>query len=75
LVAVTVKVDEPPAMIVIGLATRVTVADGVVGGVMAMATVTVAVAVALPPAPDAVAVYVVVPVGVTACVPPVAARV
>jgi hypothetical protein len=38
-------------------------------------TVTVAVAVAFPPMPAAVAVYFVVALGVTDCVPPVAARV
>jgi hypothetical protein len=48
LVAATVKVDELPATIEVGLAVMPTV-----GGV---ATVTVAVAVILPPAPVAVAV-------------------
>jgi hypothetical protein len=49
-VAVTVKVDELPDVIEVGLAVMLTVAAG--GAV----TVTVAVAVALPPAPVAVAV-------------------
>lgn len=71
-VAVTVNVDEFPALIVAGVATRVTVAGG---GGGAEETVTVAVALALPPLPEAFAVYVVVVAGVTDCVPPVAARV
>jgi hypothetical protein len=50
LVAVTVKVDEAPAAIDVGLATMVTV------GAVPEPTVTVAVAVALPPDPAAVAV-------------------
>jgi hypothetical protein len=68
LVAVTVKVDELPELIEVGLAVMLTVGDA--------ATVTVAVAVVVfPPAPVAVAVYVVVTVGLTACVPPVADKV
>jgi hypothetical protein len=70
LVAVTVSVDEPPAVIDVGVAVIVTVA-----AVGPAATVTVACAVALPPAPVAVAVYVVVAVGVTAFVPPPAGKV
>jgi len=46
-VAETVSVDELPALIEVGLATRVAVAAG--GGGVAAATVTIAVAVALPP--------------------------
>jgi hypothetical protein len=64
-VAVTVKVDEPPTAIEVGLAAIVTV------GAVPEPTVTVAVAVALPPDAAAVAVYVVVAVGLTVCVPPV----
>jgi hypothetical protein len=71
-VAETVSVDELPALIEVGLATRVAVAAGGGGGVAA-ATVTIAVAVALPPVPDAVAVYVVVAEGVIDFVPPAAA--
>ena len=67
LAAVTVKVDELPELIEVGLALMLTVGDA--------ATITVVVAVVLPPVPVAVAVYVVVTVGLTACVPPVAARV
>jgi hypothetical protein len=70
-VAETVSVDELPALIEVGLATRVAVAAG--GGGVAAATVTIAVAVALPPVPDAVAVYVVVAEGVIDFVPPAAA--
>jgi hypothetical protein len=69
LVAVTVKMDELPAVIDVGLAVIVTVGAGL--GV----TVTVAVAEVFPPAPVAVAVYVVVALGVTLCVPPVDCRV
>jgi hypothetical protein len=54
LVAVTVRVVELPATIVVGFAVKVTV--GVGGGGGAGVTVTVAVAVALPPAPVAVTV-------------------
>jgi hypothetical protein len=64
LVAVTVRVEEAPAVTVVGFAVMVTV------GANVPFTVTVAVAVALPPAPVAVAVYVVVEAGVTTCVPP-----
>jgi hypothetical protein len=64
-VAVTVSVDEVPAVIVAGLALIVTV-----GGVMLPPTETTTWAVAVPPAPVAVAVYVVVAPGVTDCVPP-----
>jgi hypothetical protein len=49
-VAATVKVDEPPALIEMGLAVMLTV------GAVADATVTVAGAEAFPPAPNAVAV-------------------
>jgi hypothetical protein len=49
LVAVTVKVDELPLVIEVGLAVMLTVAEGAV-------TVTVAVAEVFPPAPVAVAV-------------------
>jgi hypothetical protein len=52
LVAATVKVDEFPATIEVGLAVMPTVGAGGVTG----ATVTVAVAVIFPPAPVAVAV-------------------
>ena len=58
-VAATVRVDEPPCVIVVGAATIVTV--GAPGAV----TVTVTFAVVVPPGPVAVAVYVVVAVGVT----------
>jgi hypothetical protein len=71
LVATTVKIEELPAVIAVGLAMIVTVGGGVLDPVI----VTIAVAVTVPPAPVAVAVYVVVAAGVTACVPPVAARV
>jgi hypothetical protein len=67
LAAVTVKVDELPELIEVGLALMLTVGDA--------ATITVVVAVVLPPVPVAVAVYVVVTVGLTACVPPVDGRV
>jgi hypothetical protein len=50
LVAVTVNVDEPPAVIEVGLATRVTV------GIDGVATVITALAEAEPPAPVALAV-------------------
>jgi hypothetical protein len=66
LAAVTVSVDEPPAVIDAGLAAICTVTAGVVD-----VTVTTAVAVTVPPVPDAFAVYVVVAAGVTAFVPPV----
>jgi hypothetical protein len=52
LVAVTVKVEEFPAVMDVGFAVIVTVGVGVVAAV----TVTVAVAVAVPPVPVAVAV-------------------
>ncbi len=67
-VAATVKVEEFPAVIVLGLAVMLTVGAGAPGGV----TVTTVVAVVLPPAPVAVAVYVVVAAGLTAWVPPFA---
>ena len=63
LVAATVKVDDLPEVMEVGLAVMVTVAAGAV-------TVTVALAVVLPSAPVAVAVYVVVAAGLTTCVPP-----
>jgi hypothetical protein len=63
-VAVTVKVDEEPAVIDIGLATIFTV------GAVAAATFIVKVAVVVPPGPVAVAVYVVVVVGLTGRAPP-----
>jgi hypothetical protein len=66
-VAVTVRTEEPPAVIEDGFAVIVTVGDGVV----AAATVTVTVAVAVPPVPVAVAVYVVVAAGFTVSVPEV----
>jgi hypothetical protein len=69
LVAVTVKVDEPPGLIEVGLAPMLTVSA------VDEVTVTVVVAVVLPLVPVAVAVYVVVTVGLTACVPPVADKV
>ena len=70
-VAVTLRVEEPPEVIDVGLAAIVTVGAGLVDAL----TVTVAVEVTVPPAPIAVAVYVVVVVGLTDCVPPVEARV
>lgn len=69
LVAETVRTDELPAVIDTGLAIIVTV------GGTAGPRVTVAVAVTVPPGPIAVAVYVVVVVGLTDCVPPLAASV
>jgi hypothetical protein len=51
LVAVTVRVDEPPAATLVGFAVIVTV-----GALVVVVTVTVAVAVAWPPVPVAVAV-------------------
>jgi hypothetical protein len=66
-VAVTVRMDELPAVIEVGLAVIVTVG----AWFPVVVTVTVAVAVADPPAPVAVAVYVVVWEGLTDCVPPV----
>jgi hypothetical protein len=63
--AVTLRVEDPPALIELGVAVTVTFGAG------AAVTVTVAVDVALPPAPVAVAVYVVVTVGDTLSVPPV----
>jgi hypothetical protein len=65
----TVKTEELPETIDVGLAVMVTVGGGL--GV----TVRVAVAVTFPPAPVAVAVYVVVAAGVTACTPPVGDKV
>lgn len=67
--AVTVSVDELPALMDAGLAVI-----SIVGAGFAV-TVTVAVAVTVPPLPVAVAVYVVVVAGLTACVPPAAPRV
>jgi hypothetical protein len=52
LLAATVKVDEPPEVIEVGLAAMVTVGAGLVTAL----TVTVAVEVTVPPAPVAVAV-------------------
>jgi len=69
LVAVTVKMDELPAVTDVGLAVMATV-----GAAVTAVTVTTAVAVFLPPVPVAVAVYVVVVPGFTDCVPPVAGR-
>ena len=60
LVAVTLKLLEPPAVIEDGVAVIVTEGAGLA------LTVTVAVSVTVPPAPVAVAVYVVVVVGLTA---------
>jgi CHASE2 domain-containing sensor protein len=68
LVAVTVKTEELPAVIELGLAAMLTV-----GGCFGC-TVTVVVAVIVPPAPVAVAVYFVVAAGVTDWVPPVGCR-
>jgi hypothetical protein len=67
LLAVTVKVEELPAVIDVGLAEIATL--GIPGGGAAV-TVTIATADAFPPAPDTLAVYVVVALGLTACVPP-----
>jgi len=64
LVATTVRVEELPAMMVVGFAVMVTVGGGFV------VTVTVADADAVPPGPEADAVYVVVEAGLTCCVPP-----
>jgi hypothetical protein len=69
LVAVAVNVEELPAVMDIGLATKFTV-----GAVVAV-TVMVDAAVVVPPGPFAVAVYVVVVLGVTGTVPPSAASV
>jgi hypothetical protein len=68
LVAATVKVDEPPAVIDVGFAPIVTV-----GAMGAAETVIVAEEDTLPPVPVAFTVYVVVAEGVTDCFPPVAA--
>jgi hypothetical protein len=68
-VAVTVKVEEPPAAIEVGLAAILTV------GIPATATITITVADVFPPTPDAVAVYSVVAVGLTDCVPPFGCKV
>jgi hypothetical protein len=68
-VAVTVKMDESPDVIDVGLAEMLTV--GAAG-----TTVTVAALVEVfPPVPVAVAVYVVVAVGLTDIVPPVTDKV
>jgi hypothetical protein len=64
LVAVTVKVEELPALIEVGLAEMATVG---IPGATAAVTVTLATAEAFPPAPVALAVYVVVALGLTAC--------
>jgi hypothetical protein len=69
LVALTVNVEELPAVMDIGFATRFTV------GALVAVTVIVDAAVVVPPSPFAVAVYVVVVVGVTGTVPPSAASV
>jgi hypothetical protein len=69
-VAVTVKVEELPGVMDVGLAMMLTTGAGLEAAV----TVTVAVAEAFPPAPVAAAVYVVVVVGLTDCVPPDAWR-
>ena len=71
LVAATVRVEELPAGMAVGLAVIRTVGAGAPGGV----TVTTVVAVILLPAAVAVAVYVVVAVGLTDWVPPLAWRV
>jgi len=68
LVAVTVKVDEFPEIIDVGLAMMLTVAAGL------EVTVTAAFAETFPPGPVAATVYVVVTVGLTACVPPLGCR-
>jgi hypothetical protein len=68
-VAVTVRMEDPPATIDVGFAVMPTVGD------CADTTETVVVAEVFPPLPVAVAVYVVVVVGVTVCVPPVAPKV
>ena len=68
LVAITVRVEELPEVIDVGLAAILTVGAGLV-------TVTVALAEIFPPVPVAVAVYVVVAVGLTDCVPPVDVKV
>lgn len=61
-VALTVRMDEAPAAIAVGLAVMLTVGGGLVAGV----TVTVAAADTLPETPFATAVYVVVLAGLTA---------
>ena len=66
--AVTVRVDESPAVMDVGLAVMLTVGAGFA------VTVTVAAAEEVPPGPVAVAVYVVVFDGFTVCVPPAAGR-
>jgi hypothetical protein len=71
LVALTVKVEELPAVIDAGLAEIATVG---VPGVTTAVTVTPATADAFPPAPVALAVYVVVALGLTACLPPLGDR-
>lgn len=69
MVAVTVSVEDPPELIVVGLAEIVTV------GGPTFWTVTVAVAVTEPLLPVAVAVYVVVADGLTLSLPPPAGSV
>ena len=64
LIASTVRTEEPPARIDVGLAVNIT--DGAGFGV----TVTVVCAVVVPPAPTPVTVYVVVVGGLTAWLPP-----
>jgi len=68
-VAVTVRIEELPAVIDVELALMVTVGDEF----DAEPTVTVTVAVTFPVGPVAVAVYVVVEAGLTVSVPPLAA--
>jgi len=72
-VAVTVRIEEPPAVTEAGFAAIVTL--GVPDPAPDDETVTVDAAVADPPGPLALAVYVVVAVGFTVCVPPAAGRV
>jgi hypothetical protein len=67
--AVTVRVDELPETIAVGLAVMFTAGAG------SAVTATVAFAETFPPVPDAAAVYVVVAPGLTFWVPPDAARV
>jgi hypothetical protein len=55
-VAVTVRVDDPPALIVVGLAAMVTVGAGGGGGAPVTVTVAIAVAGVVPAAPVAVTV-------------------
>ncbi len=75
--AVTVNVDDPPAVMEAGLALMLTVGAGVAAGPDAggAVTVTIAFAEADPPSPVAVAVYVVGFAGLTEWVPPLDDRV